>query len=334
MTPSTEDNLECRAWWATAPLPGAIGICHLKDDLDDAFVRLGITPLEIGSARVIDIAGIDEGVIARPGRDSALLMPHGGPRVRQLISRHLEDSGITFIDQAESDCRSRWPESETLVEACMLEALSITESPSAVDLLLAQPPRHRDSMLQARYSAQADPRRHLISPPLIVITGQPNVGKSTLLNRLAKTELAITADLEGTTRDAVAARLIIDGMACDVVDLPGLRESDDPIERRAISLSSRFLMEIDLLIALTDDVRNIPEGLGRTPDLIIRNKSDLGYGDATSDLSISAATGDGVERLALMIRSRIISDELMKDTSPWSFHHELDSARTQSPTIE
>ena len=141
--------------------------------------------------------------------------------------------------------------------------------------------------------------------------------------------MAITADLEGTTRDAVAARLIIDGMACDVVDLPGLRESDDPIERKAIMLSSRFLEESDLLISLIDHERGVPETLKKTPDLIVRNKSDLdaAHPKATADLEISAATGDGIERLAILIRKSLVPDELLEDEAPWSFHDELESGR-------
>lgn len=328
MSPSKQDHFKCRAWWATAPLPGAIGICHVKGPLEPAFNALCIKPLDVGETRVVDIAGIDEGVIARPGEDSALLMPHGGPRVRQLISRHLEASGLVFINPDESDSATRWPEAKTLVEACMLDALSVTESPRAVELLLDQPRRHRDSTLEPAHTRRSDPRRHLIEPPLIVITGRPNVGKSTLLNRLAATEVAITADLEGTTRDAVAARLIIDGMACDVVDLPGLRESDDPIERRAIILSSRFLDESDLLIALVDHERGMPESLERTPDLTIRNKSDLGGATHVSDadLEISAATGEGIEQLAVIIRKALVPDELLENEGPWSFHAELDES--------
>lgn len=329
MIPSNRDQFECRAWWATAPLSGAIGICHLNGALDPAFRALEIKPLDVGATRLIDIAGIDEGVLARPSEDSALLMPHGGPRVRQLISRHLEDSGLTFIDPTDSDAGSRWPEARDPVEACMLDALSMTESPRALALLLEQPRRHRDETITPKYTRHADPRRHLITPPLIVITGRPNVGKSTLLNRLADTEVAITADLEGTTRDAVAARLIIDGMACDVVDLPGLRESDDPIERRAITLSSRFLEENDLLISLIDHERGVPETLEKTPDLVVRNKSDLdaAHPKATADLEISAATGDGIERLAILIRKSLVPDELLEDEAPWSFHDELESGR-------
>ncbi len=329
MIPSQRDQFECRAWWATAPLSGAIGICHLNGALDPAFSALGIKPLEVGATRVVDIAGIDEGVIARPGEQSALLMPHGGPRVRQLISRHLEASGLTFVDPADSNATSRWPEARTPIEACMLDALSVTESPRAVELLLDQPRRHRDETLTPKHTRQSDPRRHLITPPLIVITGRPNVGKSTLLNRLADTEVAITADLEGTTRDAVAARLILDGMACDVVDLPGLRESDDPIERRAIVLSSRFLEDSDLLISLIDHERGVPETLKKRPDLIVRNKSDLGGAAprSTADLEISATTGDGIERLAVLIRKSLVPDELLENEAPWSFHEELESGR-------
>ena len=64
MIPSNRDQFECRAWWATAPLSGAIGICHLNGALNQAFSALGLKPLEVGATRLIDIAGIDEGVLA------------------------------------------------------------------------------------------------------------------------------------------------------------------------------------------------------------------------------------------------------------------------------
>ena len=114
----------------------------------------------------------------------------------------------------------------------------------------------------------------LLTPPLIGIAGSPNVGKSTLLNALAGHEVAIAADRAGTTRDAVVSRVLIDGVACEAVDLPGRRDSEDEIEQRAIRLSDQFITNADLLILVVEHPEESPPPLSREPDLMVLNKID------------------------------------------------------------
>ncbi len=147
----------------------------------------------------------------------------------------------------------------------MLQALSMTESPRAIPLLLAQPGRHRSGGAPPeRGSPRQRTLDRLLVPPVVALAGVPNVGKSTLINRLAGREVAITADQAGTTRDAVVARVALDGLACEVVDLPGRREEGDEIERESIRLSERFIEEADLLVLVTDERDLAPENLSRT----------------------------------------------------------------------
>ena len=153
---------------------------------------------------------------------------------------------------------------------------------------------------------------------MIALAGVPNVGKSTLINRLAGREVAITADQAGTTRDAVVARVALDGLACEVVDLPGRREDGDEVERESIRLSERFIEEADLLVLVTDERDLTPEGLGRSPDLRVSNKVDLRRGDpGDSGLRMSARLGDGIEEFRVAVRRMLVPDEQLDSEEPW-----------------
>ena len=81
-------------WWATSPLPGAIGVLHLVGDVEAMLARLRVTAPDIGRTTLTEVGGIDEAVVARLDVDACLVMPHGGPRIRQLLSRAVEDAGV------------------------------------------------------------------------------------------------------------------------------------------------------------------------------------------------------------------------------------------------
>lgn len=317
----------CRAWWATAPLEGAIGILHLDGDARSVLASMGIELPEVGSTRLAGIADIDEVIIARPSERSVLVMPHGGQRIRQLLTEAIRDNGARLTGAHELDPRTAWPEAGDEIEACMLDALARTESPRAVDLLLAQPEAHRQAAEGGTRSDAADEEldmilMRLIDPPLVAIVGRPNVGKSTLLNRLADRRVAIAADVAGTTRDSVVARLEIDGVACDVVDLPGLREDADPLEQQAIALSDAYLREADCIVGLVEPANEQLPRLERTPDLIACNKSDTG--SSTMPMRICALDGSGIDEFAVALRRLLVPDAALQDMQrPWKFHAAL-----------
>ncbi|MAJ46539.1 MAG: hypothetical protein CBC35_04440 [Planctomycetes bacterium TMED75] len=319
-----QPDLRCRAWWASSPLPGAIGVLHLQGEVEKTLGRLKVTIPAVSKTTLVEVAGIDEAVIARTGVDSCLLMPHGGPRIRQLLSRALEQIGVELRLADSIPLADAWPEATDSIEAALLEALAITESPRAIPLLLAQPKRHRAAV---RPAASEDFERiralqRLLSPPLIGIAGSPNVGKSTLLNTLAGQEVAIAADQAGTTRDAVVSRVLLDGVACEVVDLPGRRTSDDAIEQSAIRLSDQFIESADLLILVVEDPAARAPALGRTPDLVVLNKIDrLDDLKAWEGPRVSALTGEGIAPLASLIREWLIPSRYLDSEEPWIFHN-------------
>ena len=87
----------------------------------------------------------------------------------------------------------------------------------------------------------------------VVLIGPPNVGKSSLLNRLAGDEVAIVTELPGTTRDTVRSEILLDGMAIHLVDTAGLRETQDAVEQLGIDRARKAVQDADLVL-LVDDV--------------------------------------------------------------------------------
>jgi tRNA modification GTPase len=150
----------------------------------------------------------------------------------------------------------------------------------------------------------------------VVLIGQPNVGKSSLLNLLAGDDLAIVTPIPGTTRDALKSSIQIHGIALHIIDTAGLRDTGDEIEKIGIARTWKAIQDADLALllldargGLTEDDRAILEQLpAKLPRLIVRNKIDLTAeapqkqtqavaGAETTILSLSARTGQGRELL-------------------------------------
>jgi tRNA modification GTPase len=146
----------------------------------------------------------------------------------------------------------------------------------------------------------------------LAIAGEPNAGKSSLLNRLAGYDAAIVTDVPGTTRDAIRERLSLDGIPLEIVDTAGLRPTEDPVERegvrrarRAIDVADHVLWVADIRAGLkaarAGAAAALPPG---APFTVVLNKVDLVSGaahprsrSAEPVLEISALTGDGVREL-------------------------------------
>jgi tRNA modification GTPase len=136
----------------------------------------------------------------------------------------------------------------------------------------------------------------------VAIVGLPNVGKSTLLNRLAGREAAITSERAGTTRDVIEVRMDIAGLAVTLLDTAGLREASDPIERMGVDRAMARAANADLRIWLTEDVGAPPIPL-QPGDLVVRAKADLhGYPDG---LSVSGVTGAGLDAVIAAIAGEL-----------------------------
>ncbi|MBG9388996.1 tRNA uridine-5-carboxymethylaminomethyl(34) synthesis GTPase MnmE [Caenimonas aquaedulcis] len=148
----------------------------------------------------------------------------------------------------------------------------------------------------------------------VVIAGQPNAGKSSLLNALAGAELAIVTPIPGTTRDVVSQTIQIEGVPLHVVDTAGLRDSDDHVERIGIARAWERIEGADAVLFLHDLTRaqdaeyaaadaviaaKLPAGI---PVIDVWNKSDLapspaGGGPGWGHLRLSAKTTEGLDTL-------------------------------------
>ncbi len=139
----------------------------------------------------------------------------------------------------------------------------------------------------------------------VVIMGAPNVGKSSLLNALARRDVAIVSDIAGTTRDIIEVRLDLGGYPVTLVDTAGLRDSSDIIEQEGVRRARARAEKADLrlrLFEVGEDIGVVPQG-----DLAVVNKVDLERpGPATGALMISVRTGEGIEALLGALEERVV----------------------------
>jgi tRNA modification GTPase len=150
----------------------------------------------------------------------------------------------------------------------------------------------------------------------VVIAGPPNVGKSSLLNALAKRDVAIVSDEAGTTRDALEVRLDLGGWPVLLTDTAGVRHAIGAVEQEGIRRAKAYAAEADLVIWLIDAVDpdpELPPEFSVLGDRLWRvvSKADLQAGPASDDraLRISARTGDGLERLTAALTA-LVQDRL------------------------
>jgi tRNA modification GTPase len=172
---------------------------------------------------------------------------------------------------------------------------------------------HAAKMLQQEIAAiLADGRRgeRLRDGLVVAIAGPPNAGKSTLLNRIARREVAIVSPHAGTTRDVIEVHLDLGGFPVTLLDTAGIRETEDPVEREGVVRARARADAADLVLWLTESVGANPASGSKAELWVIRSKIDLATGDrvelgARNQLGsgdagfyeLSAVSGEGVDRL-------------------------------------
>ncbi len=148
----------------------------------------------------------------------------------------------------------------------------------------------------------------------VALVGRPNVGKSSLLNRLSRRERAIVTELPGTTRDLLESEIVLEGVPITLLDTAGIRATQDVVERMGIARSEEALASADLVLLVIDAqqgwtqedhalLERIPAAV---PRLVVANKQDLlkGAAPVQADVLLSAISGAGEDQLVEALLTR------------------------------
>ncbi|MCK6412199.1 MAG: tRNA uridine-5-carboxymethylaminomethyl(34) synthesis GTPase MnmE [Azonexus sp.] len=204
---------------------------------------------------------------------------------------------------------------EELINLRMLVEATLDFPEEDIDFLQAADAFGRLDRLQAQLAAtfdRAGQGKLLQSGLHVVLAGQPNVGKSSLLNRLAGDDLAIVTPIAGTTRDALRSTIQIEGIPLHIIDTAGLRQTDDLVEKIGIERSWQEIERADVVLLLVEAncglstvdreiLEKMPPHLQR---IVVYNKIDLAdrqperhEEDDGIAISLSARDGKGVDLL-------------------------------------
>ncbi len=170
---------------------------------------------------------------------------------------------------------------------------------------------------------------------VVTLTGQPNVGKSSLLNRLLEEDRAIVTDTPGTTRDTIEEQIDLNGIAATLVDTAGIRETDDPVEREGTRRSRQFIDRAAVVLYVVDG--SLPPSFQDLDNIhlidrafLILNKSDLGIctgwqtiQSPLPQITLSAKTGDGVSTLRDRLRETLLGKSDLPDEIVTRERHHL-----------
>ena len=241
---------------------------------------------ENGKLDLTEAEGLDDLIHADTDRQrrQALRQLNGllGDRARDWRARIIEasaliEAGIDFSDEGDVPAE--------LIAPALAKIKALSGEIQEVLAAQGQSERLRDGLV-------------------VAIAGPPNVGKSTLMNALARREVAIVSPHAGTTRDVIEVQLDLDGYPVTVIDTAGIRETDDPVEQEGVRRARARAAEADLVLWLADGPDAEINHEGTAPVWRVRNKIDLvsparPIAEATggSGFDISANHGDGLPDL-------------------------------------
>jgi len=336
--------------------------------LDEAIVTYFARPNSYTGEDVVEIAGHGSPVVlellmrlvlqrgarlARPGEFTERAFLSGridltqAEAVRDLIeSQTLYQARIAAEQMGGALSRRIQPTKQKLVELIALLEAGIDFAEDDVEVMPDKEIADRIDAITAELEKLAHSFAHgrlVHSGITLAIVGRPNVGKSSLFNRLVERERAIVTATPGTTRDLVTERVSLGGIPLELVDTAGLRESTDEAESLGIQKSREALADADIVLVvleagvpLREDEAALVRTLEGRPALVVRNKSDLVSGDVDSThaeinliqhaqdaVTTSALTGEGIPELrdALLDLVRSPSSEIESGILTSLRHH-------------
>lgn len=237
---------------------------------------------------------------------------HGGLEVIRSLEAAIVSRGI-----AEASSREWAKQIHGCEQAEMLDILTRCSTVRTADIALDQLNGAFERTLGSaavgweRLAELVPVGEHLARPWKVVVAGAPNVGKSSLVNALAGFTRSVVSPTPGTTRDAVATQIALDGWPIELVDTAGLRETTDTLEAAGIARAEAAHADADLVLWVLE-APTPPDELPADGSLVVVNKIDQPAAwDLTSQSGAtrtSAVTNEGIAELARAIVARLIPD--------------------------
>ncbi len=285
----------------------------------------------IVSRRILRIALANGARLADPGEFTARAFLNGrldliqAEAVADLINAQSERAASAAIDQLKGGLSDKM---QVIYEALIAV---VSDIEATLDFSEDEIPPVTDSNCISRLRHICEQMENLIATfgegrllrdgASVVISGAPNVGKSTLLNKLLRTERAIVSTIPGTTRDSIEEHIVLDGFPVTLIDTAGLRATDCEIEGAGIKRSIDLIREADLHIYMVDSsIGCSPEDLKHLAKhdsnriILVMNKIDLVNGYIEPDLAgieivpMSLTCERGLEELRAAITAKIEAD--------------------------
>lgn len=318
------DNVKVRhATLAKVRLPGS------RDILDEVLITFFKSPQSVTGEDVIEISCHGSPVVVRQILDLAISFGARLAEPGEFTLRALSNGKINLVEaeairdliaaQTQAAVRQatrqmgELSQSLTSLEERLIKVIVLLES--AVEFVEDDLPatelgdikaelcgvRQEIAALSDSYAAG----RLLQSGIKVAIVGSPNVGKSSLFNRLVCRDRAIVTELPGTTRDTLLETIDLDGIPVLLTDTAGLRETSDAIETLGIERTQRAISDADIVVEVLDATVPSVEDSHFLNSIRVLNKCDLeihrSYADESQSLRVSALTGEGLDELRTAI---------------------------------
>jgi tRNA modification GTPase len=304
----------------------------------DDVVELSCHGSPVLLTKIIDIALSLDARAATPGEFTLRAVANGrmnltqAEGIRDLIDAQTETAAKQAARQLRGELSNRLQPLKDLLIGIIVPLESSLEFVEddlpdiAADAISARLKGLRSEL--AELSASFRSGRLLREGLKIVLAGRPNVGKSSVFNRLLSMDRAIVTPHAGTTRDSLTERIVLDGVPVQLTDTAGIRTSHDAIEALGVERSRNAVADSDLVIVVLDgsepliqEDHDVLHEVKHTQSLVVLNKTDVAL-NGGSDLAdseyrpvrISAKTGEGFDHLRAAIMAPFASSDLSGDS--------------------